>query len=78
MEGDPTEGALLAVAEKVGFSIRLMTQKFPRLDTIPFESQDQFMATLHGQPDEAAKLMYVKGAGERIVMRCDRALGPTG
>jgi cation-transporting ATPase F len=74
VEGDPTEGALLSVAEKVGLSFSLMTQQFPRLDTIPFESQDQFMATLHGQPDEGAKVMYVKGAVERIVLRCDRAL----
>jgi magnesium-transporting ATPase (P-type) len=51
---------------------------FPRVDTIPFESQDQLMATLHGQPDDAAKVMYVKGAVERIVPRCDRALDPTG
>jgi magnesium-transporting ATPase (P-type) len=78
VEGDPTEGALLSVAEKVGLSFSLMTQKFPRVDTIPFESQDQLMATLHGQPDEAAKVMYVKGAVERIVLRCDRALDPTG
>ena len=78
VEGDPTEGALLSVAEKVGLSFRLITQMFPRVDTIPFESQDQLMATLHGQPDDAAKVMYVKGAVERIVPRCDRALDPTG
>ena len=36
------------------------------------------MATLHGQPDEASKVMYVKGAVERIILRCDRALDPTG
>ncbi len=74
VEGDPTEGALLSVAEKIGLSFSLMTQKFPRVDSIPFESQDQLMATLHGQPDEAAKVMYVKGAVEQIVLRCHRAL----
>ncbi len=79
VEGDPTEGALLSVAEKVGLSCRLMTQNFPRLDTLPFESQDQLMATLHSQPDEAvSKVMYVKGAVERIVMGCDKALDLTG
>ena len=78
VEGDPTEGALLAVAEKVGLSFSLMTQKFPRLDTIPFESQDQLMATLHGQPDETTKVLYVKGAVERIILCCDRALDPRG
>ena len=79
VEGDPTEGALLSVAKKVGLSFRLTTQEFPRVDTIPFESQDQFMATLHDQPHEAAdKVMYVKGAVEQILTRCERAMSSTG
>ena len=78
VEGDPTEGALLSVAEKVGLSYSLITQEFPRVDTIPFESQDQLMATLHDQPDNTAKVMYVKGAVERILSCCDRALDHAG
>ena len=79
VEGDPTEGALLSVAEKVGLSCNLMKQKFPRVDTLPFESQDKLMATLHGQSDDAKfKVMYVKGAVERIIMSCDKALDLTG
>ena len=78
VEGDPTEGALLAVAAKAGLSPTLLTQQFPRLDAIPFESHHQFMATLHGQPESAAKVLYVKGAAERIVPRCTRAMGVNG
>ena len=40
--GDPTEGALLVSAAKAG--ITGMTAK---LDEIPFESESQYMATLH-------------------------------
>lgn len=79
VERDPTEGALLSAAEKIGLSCSVMTQQFPRIDTIPFESQDQLMATLHGQPNETAvKVMYVKGAVERILQYCDRAFDSIG
>jgi len=40
--GDPTEGALVVSASKAG-----VTEKLPRLDEIPFESEQQYMATLH-------------------------------
>ncbi len=78
VDGDPTEGALLAVAAKVGLSSSEITQQFPRLDAIPFESQDQFMATLHSQPDDVDRVMYVKGAAEQVVSRCDRVEGSPG
>lgn len=45
--GDPTEGALIAVAAKVGLHQSSLNQLMPRLDAIPFESQFQYMATLH-------------------------------
>ncbi len=45
--GDPTEGALIAVANKVGFNRSSLEQEMPRLDVIPFESEFQYMATLH-------------------------------
>ena len=78
VEGDPTEGALLVAAEKVGLSTSFIAQQFPRLDSIPFESQDQLMATLHGRPNEPSKVMYAKGAVERILLRCNRELDSTG
>ena len=78
VEGDPTEGALLVVAAKVGFSSSLIMQQFPRLDTIPFESQDQFMATLHSQRHDTDRVIYVKGATEQVVPRCVRAMDSNG
>lgn len=48
--GDPTEAALLALAMKAGLNLRTLfalTQRTPRLATLPFSSDTKFMATLH-------------------------------
>ncbi len=47
IEGDPTEGALLVSAKKANIDTDLLTSLMPKKDTIPFESQYQYMATLH-------------------------------
>jgi magnesium-transporting ATPase (P-type) len=80
VSGDPTDGALLALAGKAGLDAGREQAAFPRLDVLPFESERGFMATLH---DDAAgggggRLVLVKGAPERIVQRCVGELGPDG
>ncbi len=67
--GDPTEGALITVASKVGLNQSELTQERPRLDAIPFESQYQYMATLH---DGESPVIYVKGSVEAILKRCSQ------
>ncbi|MBN1440675.1 MAG: HAD-IC family P-type ATPase [Anaerolineales bacterium] len=72
VRGDPTEGALLAAAGKA--ALELDPQAHPlRLDLIPFDSQHQYMATLH-----EGGAVYVKGAAERLLERCAGALAPGG
>jgi len=44
--GDPTEGALIIAANKAGLT-HTLEQEMPRVDVIPFESEFQYMATLH-------------------------------
>jgi magnesium-transporting ATPase (P-type) len=75
IEGDPTEGALLVAARKAGLDIGQSQAAHPRLDAIPFESQHQYMATLHGgeQP-----VVYLKGSAEKILERCATLLGADG
>ena len=63
--GDPTEGALLVVAGKAGMNKEQMEKTFPRLDEIPFQSEKQYMATLH--PRDGGRVVYVKGAVERLL-----------
>ncbi|QOV22245.1 cation-transporting P-type ATPase [Anabaenopsis elenkinii] len=76
--GDPTEGALITVANKAGWSQSEMTRLNPRVDGIPFESEFQYMATLHEQPGEESRVIYVKGSVEAIVSRCQSTLNGQG
>ncbi|MEE9423926.1 MAG: cation-transporting P-type ATPase [Methylococcales bacterium] len=71
LHGDPTEGALLAMALKTGLEINLEQEKWPRTDVIPFESEHRFMATLHH--DHAGHgFTYIKGAPERLLELCTK------
>ncbi|WP_029461841.1 cation-transporting P-type ATPase [Serpentinimonas barnesii] len=73
IDGDPTEGALRVAARKAGLDEAAVAAAQPRLDALPFESQHQYMATLHGG---AQPLVYLKGAVEAVLARCDSAMGP--
>jgi P-type Ca2+ transporter type 2C len=64
MDGDPTEGALVTLGYKAG----LADFRPPRIDHIPFESSHQYMATLNEVNGE--KLVYVKGAPEKLLDLC--------
>lgn len=66
--GDPTEGALLTAAGKAGLRKGALEAKHPRLGEIPFESEKQFMATLHAEGDR--RMVYVKGSVERLLAMC--------
>ncbi len=66
LEGNPVDGALLALGLKAKLDLRLEDQKQPRTDIIPFESSNKFMATLH-HDHTGNGYIYVKGAPERIL-----------
>jgi magnesium-transporting ATPase (P-type) len=68
MQGDPTEAALITLALKAGLDEAAQRAAHPRLDALPFESDQRFMATLHHGS------IYVKGALERVLEFCDREL----
>lgn len=70
IEGDPTEGAMIVVADKARMHRPTLEQKLPRIDVIPFVSEHQYMATLHQNP-RGDKIIYVKGSIEAILSRCD-------
>jgi len=77
MEGDPTEGALLVLGGKAGFTRDAGDAAWPRIDSIPFESEHRFMAT-HHRDANGAPWIFVKGAPERILDICDRQLNHDG
>ncbi|AXE64937.1 carbonate dehydratase [Hyphomonas sp. CACIAM 19H1] len=66
VEGDPMEGALIALAGKLGVDRAAAEAILPRIAEIPFDSATRYMATLH-RADGGGALICVKGAPERIV-----------
>ena len=71
VEGDPTEGALITAGIKAGLDRKEIERIFRRVDSIPFESQYQYMATLNADAD--GKRMHVKGSVEKIMPKCKSA-----
>jgi Ca2+-transporting ATPase len=76
VQGDPTEAALLIVAEKGGLIQDDAHHAAPRVDSIPFESEHMFRATLHQAP--AGRVIYKVGAVERLLDRSSNALDANG
>ena len=73
VQGDPTEAALLVAAEKGGLLHSDTHRESPRVDTIPFESEHMFRATLHEA--HQGRVIYKVGALERLLESCTDALG---
>lgn len=63
--GEPTEGALRTLAAKAEFD----SSSYKRIASIPFESENKFMATLNTLPDGGRRIM-LKGAPDRLMGRC--------
>jgi Ca2+-transporting ATPase len=72
VEGDPTEGALVVAAKKVGVDRAALDAQEPRMGEIPFTSERRRMTTLH------ATGAYSKGAAEDVLASCSAQLGPDG
>ncbi len=70
VEGDPMEGALLALAAKAGADPERTHAAWPRRDVIPFDARHRFMATLNRDADGRG-FVFVKGAPEKILALCD-------
>lgn len=77
VQGDPTEAALLIAADKAG--VLLTAGKlWKRLDSIPFESQHQYMAVLMSFIENGKKTIFIKGAPEAVLRRCSNQMGVSG
>ena len=68
ISGDPTEAAMKVVALKT--DLGRVDEDYPRVDTIPFDSGRQYMATLHRHAQDGHQVVLVKGAAERVASLC--------
>ncbi len=67
---NPIDHALLALAVKTKLNLNLENEKYPRMDMIPFESENKWMATLH-HDHEGNGYIFLKGAPEKIFSHCE-------
>jgi len=77
LHGDPTETALFEAAIDAGLGARIVSRERQVLDEIPFESDQQYMATMVYEPNLKSKIrnakqktIYYKGAPEKILSAC--------
>jgi len=78
VEGDPMEGALLALAGKITGAGARPYPGWTRRDAIPFDAAHRYMATLD-EDAEGRRVVHVKGAPEAVLALCrDQRAGPEG
>jgi Ca2+-transporting ATPase len=71
--GDPTEGALVVLATKVGLDADQLRHDAPRVAEVPFDSARKVMITFHHHftnPVAEAVVAVVKGAWEIVLPLC--------
>jgi Ca2+-transporting ATPase len=84
--GDPTEGALITVAEKAGLVRSELAAALPRIHEYPFDSTRKLMSTVHlgdlALPwpglKECRAWLLTKGAPDMVLERCRYRITPSG
>ena len=76
-EGDPMEGALLALSGKISRQGPKALSEWARTDSIPFDARHRYMATLH-HGHEGQAFVFLKGAPERVIGMCSAQRSKSG
>lgn len=76
VDGDPTDGALLIAARKLGLSYQLK-EKYTMIKQIPFDSTRKRMSVVI-EDENKRKFLITKGAPEMILPRCTFQLDLSG
>jgi P-type Ca2+ transporter type 2C len=70
--GDPTEIALLEMANAAGVCKSSLLLEAPRVGELPFDSERKMMSTVHARGGE--RLVMTKGAADHLLGRCDHVM----
>jgi Ca2+-transporting ATPase len=71
IQGDPTEGALVVAARKLGATAGNHRARYRRVGEVPFSSERKLMTTAHSDAeDERRVLAFSKGAPDVLLARC--------
>ncbi|TDQ42362.1 cation-translocating P-type ATPase [Aureibacillus halotolerans] len=73
LQGDPTDGALLAVASKAGIDRKGLLDDFTVVQEFPFDSQRKMMSVIV-QNKKNELFVITKGAPDFISQRCNRRI----
>jgi len=68
--GDPTEGALLVLAAKGGYSLEDVEETYPQVNEYTFDSTRKMMTSINKVDDKY--LVLTKGACDQLVNQCNR------
>jgi P-type Ca2+ transporter type 2C len=75
IQGDPTEGALIVAARKIGLHTDQLAERFPRQAEVPFSSERKLMSTvLRDQERDGRWRLAIKGAPDVLLDRCSHEL----
>ena len=75
VQGDPTEGALIVAAHKVGLEDECQDARFARIAEVPFSSERKLMSTVHTDAERQERLLaFTKGAPDVLLGRCSHEL----
>ena len=72
MVGDPTEGAIVTFAGKLGKTSDELNKEFPRIEELPFDSVRKMMSTFHKNYIPGKIVSFTKGAPDVVIGRCTK------
>ncbi|MBP7222122.1 MAG: calcium-translocating P-type ATPase, SERCA-type [Sedimentibacter sp.] len=70
--GDPTEGAIVTFAGKLGRKKDDLNKEFPRIEELPFDSARKMMSTFHDNYIPGKIVSFTKGAPDIVIKRCTK------